>query len=185
MKYLLIALIAAAILAPVAAAHKPRPTPPSAPAPSAPVAVGATLTGSSQWKIDPCPATFCGADLGIQPSGSYTGSLGVGSYSGSLLDGASGVPCTTASYCTTVSGQITFTQHHCTITTSAVGTAGIQSMASNETRFFTLILSVTGIVRNCPVSVGSTMRLAYTAAYNHVWLNGVPTVSFADNGTVS
>jgi len=172
-RVLALALLAAVVAVPVAGARQQSPR-----------ALGtATLTGASNWHIGSCAATFCPGGPRIQPHGRLTGPFGKGAYLGFLDDGAA-VSCATGPTCAAVTGGIMFAFHRCLLFTSAKGTAGLDNSAGSESRAFTLNLTIVAASRTCPVQSG-TLQLTYTAVYQHDVVDGVPTVSFSDTGTLT
>ena len=118
----------------------------------------AALTGTAEW-----------SDASTHVHGTFLGTLGKGSYDGTLDGGAQFTTGDCGPVCEPVSGSITFTSKRGSFT--AVPQPGsvvaFEDIASNSFRNFTLTLEVVDGTRGYARADGAVLTLSYTSDWEH------------------
>ena len=134
----------------------------------------AALTGSSQWTS------------GYAISGSFRGSLGRGTYSGTLTAGASFTSPTCGPVCAAVTGGITFSTRTGDFTADVEpgGIVSMEDIASHSFRTFRLQLRIVDGTGRYAHTRGR-LSLSYESVWTHEWVDGVFVDDIADTGTLT
>ena len=135
----------------------------------------AALAGSSTWSTS------------YTVSGRFDGSLGHGTYTGTLTPG-SGVftTATCGPVCANVTGSMTFSTRDGRFTAVAQpgSVVGTEEIASRSFRGFTLSLRVVGGTGPYAHATGR-LSLTYSLVWTHTWVNGVYVDRIDDTGALA
>jgi hypothetical protein len=134
----------------------------------------ARLTGSSTWSTS------------YTVSGRFDGSLGHGTYTGTLTPGSSVFTTATCGpLCANVTGSITFATRdgRFTATVQPGSVVSTEEIASRSFRDFTLALRIVGGTGLYSRTTGR-LSLTYSSVWTHTWVNGVRVDRIDDAGTL-
>jgi hypothetical protein len=118
----------------------------------------AALTGTAEWK-----------DASTHVHGTFAGSLGKGSYDGTLDGGAQFTSGDCGPVCEPVSGSIAFTSSRGSFTgiVEPASVVALVDIASNSWRNFTLTLDVVDGTRGYAHANGTVLTLSYSSDWAH------------------
>jgi hypothetical protein len=139
-------------------------------------ATSTTLRGTSEW-----------SDQATAIHGTFAGSLGRGTYSGTLSHVPTETTDTCGPVCATVTGTITFSGKRGDFTAEVEpgSVVALEDIASHSFRTFTLQLRVTGGTRSYKHADGELV-LSYTSTWSHYYDgNGQFVNTIEDEGTLA
>jgi hypothetical protein len=118
----------------------------------------ATLTGTAEW-----------SDVSTHVHGTFAGTLGKGSYDGTLDGGTQFTTGDCGPVCEPVSGSITFASKRGSFTAVAEPSSvvALVDIASNSWRNFTLTLDVVDATRAYKRANGAALTLSYSSDWAH------------------
>jgi hypothetical protein len=138
----------------------------------------ATLNGTAEW-----------SDASTHVHGTFAGTLGKGSYDGTLDGGAQFTSGDCGPVCEPVSGSITFTSKRGKFTgiVQPNSVVALEDIASNSWRNFTLTLQVVDGTRAYAHADGAVLTLSYSSDWAHYFDfdTGRFINTIADSGTLA